>query len=187
MAFLTTALLAGSLGLGIADSLSGDDKAKPFTQPKLTPEGKKLEKGLFESIKTDLFPENLASRFIGDAKKLAGARRRQFKTATAGAGFTGPDNIVSGNVGKSLLRESATRLGESGTGVRAAGQAKREFSLNRLGNLQNFINLQSSTPLLRAQAGLIKGEQDQAQGAQTGALIGSGLSLATLGATGGFG
>ncbi len=42
-----------------------------------------LEKGLFESIKTDLFPENLASRFIGDAKKLAGARRRQFRPMRA--------------------------------------------------------------------------------------------------------
>ena len=46
-----------NLGSGL-DFLLGEDSAKPFTQPLLTPEGKKLEKGLFESIKSDLFPEN---------------------------------------------------------------------------------------------------------------------------------
>jgi hypothetical protein len=169
--------------LGLFES----EQFKPKTQPLLTPAGKKLEKGLFESIKTDLFPENLASRFIGDAKKLAGAQRRQTERATAGAGFRSPENVVTGAGARGILAQSAQRLGTAGTGFRAAGQAKRQFAINRLGNLQNFINLQSSTPLLRAQAGLIKGEQKQAAGAQKGALLGSAISLATLGATGGFG
>lgn len=160
--------------------LFGDDDFKPQTQPLLTPAGKKLEKTLFETIKSDLFPENLASRFIGNAKKLAGARRRQFQKVSAGAGFTSPENIVSGDIGRGFLKETATRLGEAGVGARAAGGAKRGFAIKRLGSLQNFINLQSGTPILRAQAGLIKGEQKQAEGAQKGALLGSLAQAAAM-------
>lgn len=186
MAFLTTALVAGGLGLGVGSALSSGDKFKPQTTPILTPKGKKLEKGLFESIKSELFPENLAARFVGDAKKLAGARRKQFEKISAGAGFTSPENIVSGDIGRGFLRETATRLGEAGAGAKVAGGAKREFAISRLGKLQKFINLQSGTPILRAQAGLIKGEQQQAAGAQKGAILGTLAGFGAIGATGGF-
>lgn len=185
MAFLTAALLLGGGALA-ASAASKGNGFKPQTTPILTPAGKKLEKGLFTSIKSELFPENLASRFIGDAKKLAGARRKQFQKISAGAGFRGPENIVSGDVGRGILGETATRIGEAGIGARKAGGAKREFAISRLGKLQNFINLQSGTPILRAQAGLIKGEQKQAAGAQKGAILGSLAQFATIGATGGF-
>ncbi len=171
----------------LTDIFGSDTTFKPKTTPILTPEGEKLEKALFTSIKSELFPENLASRFVGDAKKLAGARRRQAQKATAGAGFRDPESVVSGDVGRGFLRESATRLGEAGLGARRAGGAKREFTINRLGKLQNFINLQSGTPILRAQAGLIKGEQQQAAGAQEGALLGTLAGFGAIGATGGFG
>ena len=177
----------GFLSENILGGIFDDDKFKPQTTPILTPAGEKLEKGLFTSIKSELFPENLASRFVGDAKKLAGARRRHAQKTTAGAGFRGPENVVAGEVGRGILGESATRLGEAGVGARRAGGAKRDFAINRLGKLQNFINLQSGTPILRAQAGLIKGEQKQAAGAQEGALLGTLAQFATLGATGGFG
>ena len=174
--------------MGFLSSILGSDTTfKPQTTPILTPEGKKLEKTLFETIKTDLFPENLASRFIGDAKKLVGARRRQVRGISAGVGFRGPESIVTGEAGRGLLGETATKLGEAGVGARRAGTAKREFAINRLGNLQRFINLQSGTPILRAQAGLIKGEQKQAAGAQEGAILGTLAGFGAIGATGGFG
>ncbi len=166
--------------LNLIDKVIGGDKFKPITQPKLTPKGEKLEKELFKSIKTTLFPENLASRFIGDAKRIEQARRRGSERRFAGAGFRGRENVVGGNVAKGFLGETSARLRGTRPGIRRAGEARRKFSLGRLGNLQNFINLQSGTPILRAQAGLIKGEQEQAAGAKKGAFIGSLAQLAAM-------
>lgn len=166
--------------LGLIDKVIGGDDFKPITQPKLTPKGEKLEKELFKSIKTTLFPENLASRFIGDAKRIMQTRRRVSRRGFAGAGFRGPESVVGGNVARGFLNETATRLRGTQPGIRRAGEARREFSLGRLGNLQNFINLQSGTPILKARAGLIKGEQEQAAGARKGAFIGSLAQLAAM-------
>lgn len=175
------AMVAGGAAGGfLGGSGGGGPEFEPITQPKLTPEGEKLEKELFKSIKTELFPENLAARFIGDAKKIEQARRRTFERRFAGAGFRGPENIVTGKVARGFLGETAARLRGTQPGVRRAGEARRDFAVSRLSKLQSFINLQSGTPLLRARAGLIKGEQEQAESARMGAAIGSLASLAAI-------
>ncbi len=49
--------------------------------------------------------------------------------------------------------------------------------------LQNFINLQSGTAVVQAQADLLREESDQATGARRGAAIGSIAQLAAAGYT----
>ena len=49
----------------------------PTAKVELTEKGKQLETSLYKSLKENkLFPENLASRFIGQAKKIEQARGR---------------------------------------------------------------------------------------------------------------
>ena len=165
------------------DIFGSDDGFKPVAEAKLSPGAEKLETGLYESLKTELFPPNLASKFIGDAKKMFQARKKVGTKAIAGAGATGPENIVTGGVGKGLLAETAFRLGGAAEGERKVGQAKREFSLEHLKKLQNFINLQAQAPILRAEADLIRGQIGQAEGAVKGAKIGALAQIAAMGAT----
>ncbi len=168
-------------GAAIGGLFSGGKKKKSKIYiPTFSPEGKKLKKELHKSILGNLFPENLASRFIGDAKRIEQARRRVSKRRFAGAGFRGPENVVGGNVARGFLNETATRLKGTQPGIRRAGEAKREFNLSRLGNLQNIINLEQSKPLALAQANLYKKELSQQAGARTGAAIGSLASLAAI-------
>jgi len=176
---LTAALVYGGIGTGISAMLSGKKKGKIYI-PAYSPEGKKLFGELHKSVLQGLFPENLASRFIGDAKKMEQARRRVSEKRFAGAGFRGPENVATGNVARGFLSETAGRLRNVQPGVRRAGQARREFAIRRLGNLQNIINLESNKPIALAQAGFMKEEQKQLAGAQRGAGLGSLAQLAAL-------
>jgi hypothetical protein len=166
--------------LGIFDSDSGFE---PVAKAKLSPGAEKLETGLYESIKTELFPENLASKFLGDAKKMFQARKKISTRAITSAGATGPEGIVTGNVGKGLLASTSLRLGEASIGPRKVGQAKRAFSLEHLKKLQQFINLQAQAPILQAEADLISGQIGQAEGAVKGAKIGAIAQIAALAAS----
>ena len=73
------ALLGGSLGGSLGSAAFGGGTSSgfaPTAKINLSPQAKKLEKGLFESIKNDLFPENLAARYIGQAKETEQKRRK---------------------------------------------------------------------------------------------------------------
>ncbi len=176
--------IGGPLGILAGAAIGGlfgkKKKKDKIYIPTFSPEGKKVFKELHKSVLGNLFPENLASRFIGDAKRIEQARRRGSERRFAGAGFRGPENVVGGNVAKGFLGETATRLKGTRPGIRRAGEARREFSLSRLGNLQNIINLESNKPLALAQANLYKKELSQQAGARTGAAIGSAVSLAAI-------
>lgn len=154
--------------------------AAPSAKIELTERGKQLETSLYKSIKSELFPENLASRFIGDAKKIEQSRRRIARRGFAGAGYRGPDTVVGGNVARGFLSETATRLGGAGAGARKAGESRRTFELNRLTKLQNFMNLQMQTPVLRAEADIFGKEQEQYEAAQRGSALGGLAQLAAL-------
>lgn len=167
-------------GGAIGGFLGGSKKKGKIYIPTFSPEGKKVKKELHKSILGTLFPENLASRFIGDAKRIEQARRRVSERRFAGAGFRGRENVVGGNIARGFLSETATRLKGTQPGIRRAGEARREFNLSRLGNLQNIINLETFKPLALAQAGLYKKELGQQAGARTGAAIGSIASLAAI-------
>jgi hypothetical protein len=189
LAFLPgSALFGAAAGAGAGGLLGGlfgsGDKDRDFTPSakiEMTPGGKRLETSLYESLKTDLFPENLASKFIGDAKKMLQARK---KIATRGiVSPTGPEDVVSGDIAKSILAETSTRFAGAPTGPRKVGQAKRAFSIERLGKLQKFINLQAQAPILQAQADLISKEIEQSRGARKGAKIGSIAQMLALTAT----
>lgn len=150
---------------------------------------KGLEQKLYESLspEKDVFPENLASRFRGDAIKILQARKRATEGAFSKATVKGSDNVVSGDVVKGILSESAERLNLAGAGEAKVGQARRLHSMNRLKNMQNFINLQSNIPLLSAQQQLLKGDIKQYQSAEEGAGIGNIAQVGALSAFGGFG
>jgi len=169
------ALMAGSFLGGF-----GKKKKGKIYIPTYSPEGKKVFKGLHESVLKGLFPENLASRFIGDAKKIEQSRRRMTERAFAGAGYRGRENVVSGNVARGFLGETSARFKGVQTGLRRAGLARRDFALSRLGKLQNIINLEANKPIALAQAGMMKSEMEQAEGAGKGAAIGSLAQLALL-------
>ena len=182
MSLGTGAMLLGA-GTGLYSALGGGSSGgfSPASSISMTPRGKELESSLYKSLKTDLFPENLASKFLGDAKKMAQARKRISSSALAST--TGPESAVSGNVARGLLAETSARFGDASAGERKVGQEKRAFSLERLNKLQNFINLQSGSTVMQAQADLIRDEQQQLSGARTGAGIGSIAQLLALGAT----
>ena len=174
------AIGAGALGMQAFGGTSTG--TAPSGKIELTEKGKQLETSLYESIKSNLFPENLASRFIGDARKFEQSRRRASERSFAGAGYRGPENVVSGNVARGMLSETATRLGGAGAGERKAGEARRTFELNRFADMQNFMNLQTQTPVLRAQADIFGKEQAQYEAAQRGSALGGLAQLAALSA-----
>jgi hypothetical protein len=156
---------------------------KPSTETRMTPAGENLETALYENLKKNLFPENLASRFIGQAKRFEQGRQREWRGQFQGLSAPGTQNVVSGQaIGGGLLSEAQARLSGGSAGYRQVGEAKRGFAISRLGNLQNFMNLQSQTPMLKAEADLLKGELKQQQGYETGATIGTILRLAAMGA-----
>ena len=172
------AIGAGALGMQAFGGTSTG--TAPSGKIRLTKKGKELETSLYKSIKSELFPENLASRFIGDAKKIEQSKRRIAEKRFAGAGFRGRDSVVSGNVARGFLSETAARLGGAGAGVRKAGESRRTFDLNRLAKLQNFMNLQMQTPVLRAEADIFGKEQTQYEAAQRGSALGGLAQLAAL-------
>ena len=173
---------AGAIAGAAIGGLFGGKKKKDkkVYVPAFSPEGKEVKGELHKSVMGTLFPENLAARFIGDAKKIEQARRKTAGRGFAGAGFRGPESVVTGSAARGFLNETATRLESVRPGVRQAGEAERGFELSRLGNLQNLINLETDKPLALAQAGLYKKELGQAEGARTGAAIGSLASLVAL-------
>ena len=166
---------------------SGIDSALGFlgndfdlaTEIKLTPGGEKLETSLYESIRDDLFPENLASRYIGQAKRAEGKRRR---ASERGFNKAAGSDVMVGNIGQALISEFLSRTRGGLGGIREGGRARGTFARGRLGNLRNFINLQSQTPILNAQSQLLSGELKQAEGARQGAFIGGIAQLAAAGA-----
>lgn len=164
---------------------SKDEVFKPASEAKLTPGAEKLESNLLQSLKTDMFPPNLASKFLGDATKMLQARKRLSSRAIDAGSVTGPQSVVTGNVAKGLLAETSLQLGEAGAGVRKVGEAKRAFSLDRLKKFQSFINLQAQAPILRAEADLLRGQIGQAEGAVRGAKIGAVVQIAAMAAGGG--
>jgi len=164
---LALGLGVGALGMSALGRTSTG--VAPSAKIPLTAAGKKLETSLYKSIKTELFPENLASRFIGQAKKIEQARRRVSGRLFQGATATGPDRAISGDVARAFLTETRERYKGAQEGPRQLSEAKRKFALNRLTKLQNFINLQTQTPVLRAEADLINQELAQMRGAQRGA------------------
>ncbi len=175
------ALAMGIGALGMSAFGGTSTGGAPSSKIELTEEGKKLETGLYESIKGDLFPENLASRFIGQAKKVVQAQQRVSSRMIQGATAGGQDGAVSGNVARAFLTQTQAGLKGVQEGPRQVGEAKRTFALNRMAKLQNFMNLQMQTPVLRAEAELINQELAQYRGAQRGAALGG---IAQLLATG---
>jgi hypothetical protein len=150
----------------------------PTGKIKLTKEGKSLETSLYESLKKNkLFPENLASRFIGQAKKIeqmrSRASSRMFQRAAS-------EDVVPGGIAKAMLAEGASRLRGAPEGYRQAGEARRRFTLNRMSQLQNFINQQLQTPVMQAEAALINQELAQARGATQGQALGNIAQLLAL-------
>lgn len=156
---------------------------KPATEIRMTPQGEHLETALYENLKKNLFPENLASRFIGQAKRLEQARQKDFRSRFAGVGAPGPQGVVSGAGIGGLLSEAQARLSGGSAGYRKLGEAQKSYGMNRLGGLQNFINLQGQTPMLRAEADLLKGELEQQRGADAGAIMGAILRMAAMAGT----
>lgn len=167
------ALSLGIGALGMSALGAGPVGTVPAAEIKLTGKGKELETKLYESIKTQMFPENLASKYLGQAKRmLEEGQRISRKMLTAGT-VSGPDKVISGNVARAFLTETQEGLKGVQEGPRQAGQMRRQFSLNRLGKLQNFINLQLQTPVMRAESELISRELGQYRGAQRGAALGA--------------
>ena len=184
MSFIAGAAIVGAGAAVYSATQTGKGGGfSPTSAISMTPGGKKLEGALYKSVKTDLFPENLASKFLGDAKKMAQARKRVSTRAITSAATTGPESVVTGDIGKGLLAETSMRFGEAPAGQRKAYQSKRAFGLEQLNKLQNFINMQSGSAVLQAQADLIRGEVGQAQGARQGAAIGSIAQLTAAGYT----
>ena len=171
------ALFGGLAGAGLGAAGSTSSGFAPTAKIELTPQGKELEKGLFESIKSDLFPENLAARYIGQAKETEQKRQKvsdKLFSRTIG------DDVRSGGTAQAIIAEMSSRLRGGRQGVRRVGEAKRGFAENRITNMMNFMNLQRQTPVLRAQAELISQEQEQLSGARQGAALGSIAQLLAL-------
>lgn len=176
-----TALTIGAMGGSALSGLFGGKKTKKVYVPVYSTEGKGLFSALHASVMEKNFPKNLASRYIGDALKIERQRRKAFEKSLSKAAVTSPGRVVTGNVTRGLLGETATRLRNAPAGYRAAGQAEKSYEINRLSNMQNIINLESNKPLALATASLLKKETEQAESAQRGAALGSLAQLAALG------
>jgi hypothetical protein len=172
-----------TLGIGAAagQALGGgvSTGGAPSAKVELTAKGKALETSLYESLKKNkLFPENLASRFIGQARKIEQLRSRA--SSRMFQGVTTNDNVVSGGVAKAMVAEGASAIRGAQEGPRQAGEARRRFTLNRMSQLQNFINSQLQTPVLQAQSDLINQELAQARGATQGQTLGNIAQLLAM-------
>ncbi len=176
-------LFAGVMGAGMGMSAmqafggGATGYAPQFAIP-LSPEGKKLQKTLFEKTKeqykTGLMPANLASIYMGRVKRQEAKEHRMargFLTSMTGGVRTGTDV-------KALLTEGGRRM----TGLTAPTQwrmgAKEEEFRNALTMLQNIRNIEKQTPLLRAQAQMYKTLQGAGQRAAQGQALGDIAQMA---------
>lgn len=176
-----TMMLAG-MGMSALQAFGGGGAtgaAPQFAIP-LSPEGKKLQKTLFEKTKeqyqTGLMPENLASIYIGKVKRQEAKEHkmaRGFLTSMAGGVRTGTDV-------KALLTEGGRRMGGLTAPTQWRMGAKEEEFRNALAMLQNIRNIEKQTPLLRAQAQMYKTLTSQGQRAAQGQALGDIAQMAAM-------
>lgn len=173
--------LAVAAGLQLASGLVKKPSFKPSGTVTRTKGSEQLLDKTVTSIENTFFPENLASRFRGDAMRLLQSQRRlQGKQIQAG-GVRGPQRATGGRALRSLLSGNAAQLGLATAGELRVGEARRGTELGRLGNLQKIPQLLAGSSNIRSQADLIKNEINQASGAQRGRAFGNAAQLLALG------
>lgn len=176
---LGTALGAG---LGLLGAFSGSSSGgfAPSSKIELTPAGKELETSLYESIKADVMPKNMASDIISRAYKSLGTRQREVRKGVSTIAGRGATEGVSGKAVTAVTGDVADQAGIRAGGGAELFEAERESERRHFSNLQNFMNLQRQTPILRAQADLYGEEQEQREGARRGGALGLTASLAGM-------
>jgi len=173
---ITIAMLAGSAA-SVGSSLMGD-KFKPSAQITMTPAGQSLETSLYKSIKTDMFPKNLASKYLGSAKKIL--RTRQKASQRTFATSRSDESVGSGQTVRGLLAGTGASIADASAGYEQVHEMKRGHALNQMNLKQNFMNLQSNQPILQGQQSLFKQEDAQRRGADLGASLGGMAQLIAL-------
>lgn len=179
---LGTLGLGAATGLGLLGAFSGSSSGGvgPSAKIELTPGGKELEKSLFESIKADVLPKNMAADIIGKAFKSFGTQQRAVRQGASAIAGRGATEGVSGRAITAVTGDIAEQAGIRAGGQAELFEAEQGQARGHLANLQNFMNLQNQTPVLRAQAQFASQEQQQLQGARRGAAIGLIPQLAGL-------
>ena len=168
-------LAAGAGGL---ISTFGSQPSAPQRKIGLGASGQQLEKQTFNAISSGGIPLNLASRYIGQARKIAQSRRQQGeKTLLASAS----GNLGGATSGRSLgLLQSINqqRLSDSTTGRQQLGQAQVTQGLSNLQNLNAFASQQLQVPVNIAQNRATSQQYEQMLSARRGAAIGSMAEIA---------
>jgi len=179
--FQDFARMAPMLGAGLgqaAATLWGDSGSAPQQRVNLSAGGKKLEANIFNAIQNNGIPFNLASRYIGQAKKIAQTRNRANRNVLSKYAAGNVSGVTSGRGLTALLASSSQRLAGAGAGETALYNARRGQYANTQGNLLSFRNQQLQTPILAAQNQAASREYDQLIGARKGAALGSLAELA---------
>lgn len=166
------------VGVGIgaaASTLFGSSGSAPQMAIPLLREGRALEKNIFNAINSGGIPYNLASRYIGQAKKLAMERKRMYDKQLAGVGSR---EVVPGSSLTMLSAKLKQQLMDSMEGQRSLGEAKIGQAQNRLSQLINFRNQKLQVPIMAAQNQAAQAQYQQLISARKGAALGSLAELA---------
>jgi hypothetical protein len=173
------AMTTAGMGLGLMQSFGGGGSSSgfaPTAQINLSPEGKKLEKTTYQTIKkqyeTGLMPPNLASIKMGRIKRKEGVRHR---AAMAGLGKLSARRVRTGAGVGAALAEGGERMEGLTAPKKWLAMSKEEEARNALVNLINFRNTQLQVPLLKAQTGFANYALDRQRGAQQGSQRGAAL------------
>lgn len=171
----TGALIGGGIG-GFAGGGGGGGGGITgvSTVVKLSPEGEALKKQLFDVIRTQKFPDKLASQLIGNALRIEGQKRRTREKALTATGPS-PD-VIRSNIGQ-VIGTGIGGIAEAGAGERAVFEARRGFERERFGNLQDIINIERQVPVFTQQAQFINEALEQQREAERGATLGLGAQV----------
>ena len=165
------------MGAGIFSQLAKSDPSSGFSPQfkiNLSPEGAKLEKQLFKSIKKDVYPESLAHRHLGAAKKVAQARQRQ--TTELMKGLSARKRLGA------LGAEGVMRMRESTSPFAEVAQSRMSWQKQKWQNMYDFMNMQRQTPIMAAQGQMYNEKLRRMAGARKGAALGGLAQLAAISA-----
>jgi len=172
---LTQALGTAGMGLGLMQAFGGRGSTGSAFQTRvnLSPEGQRLEKKTYETIKKQyeegVMPANIASVYIGRIKGEEGKRARVGRGLLSQAAAR---RVGTGGGVKAALTESGARMeGLAAPTTWQVSQKEEEFR-NALVNLQNLRNIELQTPLLRARGQFAEAGFQQMRGAAQGQALG---------------
>ncbi|MCE5185018.1 MAG: hypothetical protein LLF76_02710 [Planctomycetaceae bacterium] len=177
------AMNVAGLGMGAYSLFSGSSSGSaPSSVINLTARGKKLEKATYKAAdkrwadaEAGKLDDNLVSPIIANIRRQGQAASRQAENAlSAGAAMpnTG-ETLASGNLAGQAVQGALQKTSSGYAPTAKKHELQRENKMNAMNLGQNIMNIETQTPMLRAQSMFTKGLMEQANSQQMGGFLGS--------------